>query len=137
MTRVLFDVNVVLDVLANRAPFAEDSAKALGLAEAGLVTGLVAAHTITTLHYLLERDLGSQRTRKVLGDLLRIVEVAPVDGERIRHALALGWRDFEDAVQASCAENEECDFLVTRDKAGFKKAIVRIAGPGELLALVG
>jgi len=137
MTRVLFDVNVVLDVLANRAPFAEDSAKALGLAEAGLVAGLVAAHTITTLHYLLERDLGPQRTRKVLGDLLRIVEIAPVDGERIRHALALGWRDFEDAVQASCAENEECDFLVTRDKAGFKKAIVRIAGPGELLALVG
>jgi len=136
MKRALFDVNVILDVLGDRTPFAEDSARALGLAEASLIEALVAAHTITTLHYLLERELGAARTRRVLADLLRIVEVAPVDDERIRHALALGWRDFEGALQAVCAEKEDCDFLVTRDKAGFKKATTRVVAPGELFALL-
>jgi predicted nucleic acid-binding protein len=136
MTRVFFDVNVILDVLANRLPFAEDSGKALGLAETRLVEGIVAAHTMTTLHYLLERDLGTARTRKVLGDLLRVVGVASVDDARIRHALALGWRDFEDALQSVCAEQENCDYLVTRDKVGFKKATTHVVTPGELLALL-
>jgi predicted nucleic acid-binding protein len=136
MTRVFFDVNVILDVLANRLPFAEDSGKALGLAETRLVEGIVAAHTMTTLHYLLERDLGTARTRKVLADLLRVVGVASVDDARIRHALALGWRDFEDALQSVCAEQENCDYLVTRDKVGFKKATTRVVTPGELLALL-
>jgi len=136
MTRVLFDVNVLLDVLGNRPPYAEDSAKALGLAEASLVRGIVAAHTMTTLHYLLERDLGATRTRKVMADVLRIVTVATVNDERVRYALALGWRDFEDALQAVCAEGENCDYLVTRDKVGFKKATTRVVTPGELLALL-
>ena len=136
MTRALFDVNVVLDVLANRVPHVDDSAKALGLAETGLLEGVVAAHTLTTLHYLLERDLGAVRARRVLADLLRVVRVAAVDEGRIRQALALGWRDFEDALQAVCAEGEECEYLVTRDKAGFKKAAIRVVTPGELLALL-
>ncbi|MHB1193838.1 MAG: PIN domain-containing protein [Longimicrobiales bacterium] len=136
MTRVFFDVNVILDVLADRLPFAEDSGKALGLAETRFVEGIVAAHTMTTLHYLLERDLGTARTRKVLADLLRVVGVASVDDARIRHALALGWRDFEDALQSVCAEQENCDYLVTRDKVGFKKATTRVVTPGELLALL-
>ena len=136
MTRVLFDVDVVLDVLANRLPFAEHSSKALALAEAGVITGLIAAHTVTTLHYLLRRDLGSSRTKTILGDLLRVVDVAPVDDERIRLALAMGWRDFEDAVQAACAEKAECDFLVTRNKNDFKKATTPVVEPAELLALI-
>jgi len=91
---------------------------------------------MTTLHYLLEGDLGTARTRKVMADLLRVVGVASVDDARIRHALALGWRDFEDALQSVCAEQENCDYLVTRDKVGFKKATTRVVTPGELLALL-
>jgi len=133
--RVLFDVNVVLDVLADREPFAEESSTALGLAETGAVEGVIAAHTVTTLYYLLERELGVARSRRALTALLSFLEVEAVDGDRIRHALGMAWRDFEDAVQAACAESSKADFLVTRDAKGFGKSAVRPLSPAELIAL--
>lgn len=135
--RVLFDLNVVLDVLANRRPFAEHSAVALGLAETGRVEGVLAAHTVTTLHYLLERELGSRRARQTLTALLSFLEVEPVDGDRLRHALGMAWSDFEDAVQAACAESSRAEYLVTRDGKGFRKSAVRPVSPAELVAIQG
>jgi hypothetical protein len=66
---------------------------------------------------------------------MQIVSIVPVDEDRIRYALALDWPDFEDAVQASCAEKAKADFIVTRDKRGFRGALVSVVTPGELLAL--
>lgn len=136
MIRVLLDVNVVLDVLADREPFAADAQAVLGLAEHGVIEGLVAAHTVTTLHYLLAKHLGRAKTKRVLSDLLQILGVVGVDEDRLRHALAMDWPDFEDAVQAACAEKAEVTYLATRDKKGFKRAVSRVVTPGELLALI-
>jgi len=134
--RVLLDINVVLDVLANREPFVDEAEAILRQVEARAIEGLVAAPTLTTLHFLLARHLGKAKVHKVLTDLLHVVRVVPVDEDRIRHALALNWTDFEDAVQAACAEKAEADYLVTRDKKGFKKSPVKVVTPAELLALV-
>ena len=136
MTRVLLDINVVLDVLASREPFADDAEAVLRHVEAGSIEGLVAAHTITTLHFLLAKNIGKAKARKVLTDLLHVVGVVPVDEDRVRHALALNWADFEDAVQAACAEKAEADYLVTRDKKGFRQSPVKTVTPAELLALI-
>lgn len=65
-----------------------------------------------------------------------MIRVVPVDEDRIRHALALDWTGFEDAVQAACAEKAEADYLVTRDKRGFKKSPVKTVTAPELLALI-
>ena len=136
MKRILLDVNVVLDVLADRKPFAEEATALFGMIETGAVHGFIAAHTVTTLHYLLAQHLGKARTRRVLMDLLQLLRVVEVDEDRLRHALGLNWADFEDAVQAACAEKAEVDYLVTRDKKGFKKSAVRPVTPSELLALI-
>jgi len=135
MTRILLDIDVILDVLADREPFVDDAEAVLRQVEARALEGLVAAHTITTLHFLLAKHLGKAKVRKVLTDVLHVVRVVPVDEDRIRHALALNWNDFENAVQAACAENAEADYLVTRDKRGFKKSAVKVVTPAELLAL--
>ncbi len=136
MTRVLVDVNVLLDVLADREPFADDAQAVLARIEEGTLEGLVAAHTMTTLHYLLSKHLGKARSRRALLDLLQLLRVVAVDEDRLRHALGLNWADFEDAVQAACAEKAEADYLVTRDKRGFKKSPVKTVTPPELLALI-
>jgi len=136
VTRVLIDVNVILDVLAEREPFVEDSQAVLQLVEAGIVEGVLAAHSVTTLHYLLSKHLSRGRARKTLEDLLHILRVEAVDEDRVRHALAMNWTDFEDAVQAACAEKAEADYLVTRDKKGFKRSVVRSITPAELVAIV-
>ncbi len=136
MTRVLVDVNVLLDVLADREPFAADAQAVLARIEEGTLEGLVAAHTMTTLHYLLLKHLGKARSRRALLDLLQLLRVVAVDEDRLRHALGLNWADFEGAVQAACAEKAEADYVVTRDKRGFAKSAVKPISPAELLVLL-
>lgn len=136
MTRVLIDIDVVLDVLADRRPFVDESAAVLAAVESRELRGLLAAHTITPLHFLLAEHMGKSRARKVVTDLLHIVQLVPVDEDRIRHALTVTWPDFEDAVQAACAEHADADYLVTRNKRGFRKSAVQPVTPAELLALL-
>lgn len=135
--KLLLDVNVLLDVLADRAPYSDDAAAVLSLIESGRAEGVIAAHTVTTLFYFLDRDLGPKAARKAVMDLLRLVRVVPVDHDRILQALALGWRDFEDAVQAACAAKAEADYIVTRDETGFARADIEPVSPAELLLAFG
>src|SRR5438876_595955 len=93
--RVLFDLNVILDVLQRREPFYAMSARVLACAETGRVEGLVAAHSLTTLFYLVSRDLSADQARVALSELLRFLSVAAVDGPVIEQALGLPYPDFE------------------------------------------
>jgi hypothetical protein len=52
MRRVLFDINVILDVLLDRKPYADASAAAWAAIEIGIADGLLAAHAVTTIDYL-------------------------------------------------------------------------------------
>ena len=54
--KVLFDLNIILDVLQEREPFYESSAQLLAHAETGEIQGFVAPHSLTTLFYLVQKD---------------------------------------------------------------------------------
>jgi predicted nucleic acid-binding protein len=135
MTRVLIDLDVILDVLFQREPHYKEAAILFRRIESGDFSGYVAAHSVTTLYYLAAKRLGRAKCRELLIDVLQLFEVVPVDGDSLRHALGLGWKDFADAVQAACAEAAAADYLATRDKKGFRTAATRVLTPGELVAL--
>jgi predicted nucleic acid-binding protein len=135
--KLFIDTNVVLDVLAQREPWFADSARLLAHIEQGGGSGHIAAHTLTTLHYLLARHLGQQKTAAVLIELTTLIRVEPVDHQILQQALALGWRDFEDAVQAVTAAQCQADYLVTRNPRDFKQSLVPVITPSEFLALLG
>lgn len=134
--KLFIDTNVVLDVLAQREPWFNDSACLLAHVEQGGATGHIAAHTLTTLHYLLARHLGQQKTAAVLIDLTGLLRVESVDHQVLQQALALGWRDFEDAVQAVTAAQCQADYLVTRNPRDFRQSLVPVITPSEFLALL-
>ncbi len=134
--KLFIDTNVVLDVLAQREPWFRDSARLLAHIEQGGATGHIAAHTLTTLHYLLAKHLGQQKTAAVLIDLTAMLRVEPVDHAVLQQALALGWRDFEDAVQAVTAAQCQADYLVTRNPRDFRQSLVPVITPSEFLALI-
>lgn len=134
--KLFIDTNVVLDVLAQREPWFGDSARLLAHIEQGGASGHIAAHTLTTLHYLLARHLGQQKTAAVLIDLTAMLRVEPVDHQVLQQALSLGWRDFEDAVQAVTAAQCQADCLVTRNPRDFRQSLVPVITPSEFLALL-
>ncbi len=135
--KVLFDLNIILDVLQKREPFYADSARALACAETGRVQGLVAPHSLTTLFYLVAKDQSPGAARVTLTGLLQFLSVAPLDGTNIEQALNLPYRDFEDAVQMASAAQCKAEYLVTRNERDFQPALVTVLGPVELIALFG
>ncbi|RME40473.1 MAG: PIN domain-containing protein [Caldilineae bacterium] len=134
--RILLDVNVVLDVLAKREPHYRTSAQVWAIVETGIVEGFLAAHSITTLYYLLSRHIGTQQAHVALEKILQVFSVATVDQRVILQALALRWPDFEDAVQMAAAIGANADYLITRNPKDFKADFLPVLQPGELLALL-
>jgi len=134
--KVLFDLNVILDVLQRREPFYPMSARVLASAESGQVEGLVAAHSLTTLFYLVARDQSPEQARVILGEILRFLSVAGVDGAVIEQALNLPYRDFEDAVQMMAAVQAGSAYLGTRNVPDYRAGPLPALQPAELLALL-
>lgn len=136
MTRILVDVNVVLDALLVRPPHSDAATRLWTAIEKGQAEGLVPAHGVTTLYYLLGRAKGAASAGRAIGDLLAVFKVASVDQTVLQRALALAWPDFEDAVCAAAAEAAGCNLIVTRDPAGFKGSPVPPVDAATSLALI-
>jgi predicted nucleic acid-binding protein len=136
MKRLLFDTNVILDVLLDRQPHAEASAASWAAVENGSAEGLLAAHAATTIHYLIRKEKGNARAKRTVAAILRVFQVAPVDGPVIREALELPFSDFEDAVTAAAARVAGCDYIVTRDPKGFRESSLRALTPEAILPLL-
>jgi predicted nucleic acid-binding protein len=134
--RVLIDLNAILDTLQKREPFYAASARALACAETRLVEGLVSAHSLTTLFYLIAKDQSTARARVSLTELLQFLTVAAVDQATIEGTLNLSYPDFEDAVQMMAAVQAEAQYLVTRNVKDFQAGPLPALLPAELLTLV-
>jgi predicted nucleic acid-binding protein len=136
MKRILFDTNVVLDVLLDRQPYVEASAAAWAAVETGISEGMLAAHAVTTIHYLVRKEKGNVRARRIMSAILRVFGVAAVDGAVVQEALQLPFSDFEDAVTAAAGRLAGCEYIVTRDPKGFRGSPVRSLTPEALVPLL-
>lgn len=135
-TQVLFDLNIILDVLQEREEFYDYSARLLAMAETGGIQGWLAAHSITTLFYLIAKDRSPEQARVTLTSLLQFLKIAPVDQNTIEQALNLPYRDFEDAIKMMAALQIRADYLLTRNVKDYQPAPLDVIQPVELLAIL-
>ncbi len=129
--KVLFDTNVVLDLLLDREPWAVTAAQLFSRVERGSLEGYLCATTVTTVHYLATKAVGSKQARAEIRKLLALCAVAPVDQRVLQRAVELDFSDFEDAVIHEAARRMSVEVVVTRDLQGFKKATITILSPEE------
>jgi predicted nucleic acid-binding protein len=90
---------------------------------------------VTTIHYLVRKEMRAAKAAEVISAILRVFEVATVDSAVIREALGLPCADFEDAVTAAAARLARCDYILTRDPKGFRGSSVRPLTPEMALPL--
>ncbi|MBC8333561.1 MAG: PIN domain-containing protein [Anaerolineae bacterium] len=135
-TRILIDLNIILEVLQRREPFYAASAQLLAAAETGRLHASIAAHSVTTLFYLIAKDQSAQRARVILSDLLQFLQVASVTPATIEQALALPMTDFEDAVQLAAALEARADYLITRNIKDYPEYRIPVLQPAEFLTLL-
>ncbi|MFZ0548825.1 MAG: PIN domain-containing protein [Candidatus Promineifilaceae bacterium] len=133
---ILVDLNVIIDVVQIRQPFYKDSAALLDAVVRKKADGWLAAHSLTTLFYIIGRYHNRAAAATILTTLLQSFTVAPVDDAVIRKALSWGWTDFEDAVQMAAADAVKTDYLITRNLADFQSGPIPVIQPTTFLALL-
>lgn len=131
--RILFDTNVVLDLLLDRKPFVEQAQVLFDKVEANELKGYLGATTITTLDYLLHKALSAQEATQTIKSLLKLFEISPVNRLVLENALNSRFLDFEDAVLHASAIHADVQAIVTRDEKGFRNAQLPVYSPEALL----
>lgn len=134
--KILFDTNVVLDVLLNRAPHAPVAIALFSAVEKQIIQGFLCATTLTTVDYLATKAIGKAEAKIAVRGLLALFSIADVNQKVLEAAIFSDFADFEDAVlyQAGCYA--EVDAVVTRNGKDFKTAERPIYSPDELWNMI-
>ncbi len=134
--RVLVDINIILDVLIRREPHFSASSEVWAAIETGKIEGVLAAHSVTTLFYLMSRHANWRTATNTVAMTMKVFSVASVDEETLKRALAWNWKDFEDAVQMATAVNTNADYLISRNPRDFEQQPVPVLQPAALPPLL-
>lgn len=134
--KILFDTNIVLDVLMDRLPYSDAATVLFSKVEDGSVMGYLCGTTITTVHYLAAKTIGTVRAREEIKSILSLFEVAPVNRHVLEAALAAGFDDFEDAVIHEAARHVGAEAIVTRNQKDFKASRIPVYTSEEMAKIV-
>lgn len=131
--KILVDTNVILDVLCNRAEFAEDSARVWKYCETEQIEGYISALSVPNIVYIMRKELNPQKTGQLIRQIMTIFHVADLRAGDLLDAAGMESSDFEDAVQICQAFRIRADYIVTRNIRDFRDSRVPALKPAELL----
>lgn len=134
---VLFDTNIILDILEKRLPFYDASQSALELCISGEVTGYIALHSISNIFYILRKRYSATDRKKLLLNIIDLLKIANADHKSVRNALEReDFSDFEDCLQDECAKQIHADYIVTRNINDFSTSDIPAITPENLLKII-
>jgi len=131
--RVLIDTNIVLDVLLDRAPWADAASQIWDACDSGRLAGYLPASALTDIFYIARRATNISTAQVAVGLCLATFALCPVDRPTPEQATTLQGGDFEDNVQIACAVLGNCDAIVTRNPRDFAASPLPVRSPDELL----
>jgi len=134
--KILFDTNIVLDVLMDRLPHSDVAVELFSMVEDGTIIGYLCGTTITTVFYLASKTVGTETAHVEIKKLLSLFEVAPVNRHVLESALAVDFNDFEDAVIHEAACHVGADAIVTRNQKDFKKSRISVYSSEEMAKIL-
>jgi len=131
--KIVFDTNIILDVLQIREPHFQLSANLFDSVVNQSLQGYLCATTLTTIDYLMAKQYGKLQAREFIVELLDVFLIAEVNQTVLKNASLSNFDDFEDAVLYQSGVFIEADGFVTRNIKDFKTALLPIYSPNELL----
>ena len=140
--RVLFDTNVIIDVLQNREPWSLDGIMLFHAVADRRIIGCITAKQIADIHFISkkqfsETDNADSKCRSIITGLLSLFELLDTLAADCQNAVFYENNDYEDAIMITTAVRCKVDCIVTRDGRRFKSAPQDILTPGELLERLG
>lgn len=127
--RLLYDTNVVFDVLERRTPHYSASLQMIKLAQRATVEAALASHTIANIFYKYQKAIIPDLKDRFLNDF----EIVCGNANLVRASLNLGFRDLEDALQVAAAMAWKSAFIITRNERDFKLSPIPALSPSAYL----
>jgi predicted nucleic acid-binding protein len=130
----LIDTNVALDVLLNQTPFYTNSRAVFELAEQKRITGYISASAVTDIFYKENKKIKDrEKVYQAIETHADLFLIVPVSESTIIDALALRWKDFEDAVQFTVAKENGIVNIITRNEADFETSVIPCMSPTDFI----
>jgi predicted nucleic acid-binding protein len=135
MTKVFVDTDVCIDLLSGRKPFNNTAEILFSLADNKKVKIYVSSLSFSNIDYVLRSQYSPTHSRQLIGKFKTLVNVLPVDSKTIDLAIASDFNDFEDAIQHSCAIENNLTTIITRNLKDYKKAAIAVLTTETFIAL--
>ncbi|OEF96804.1 PIN domain-containing protein [Desulfuribacillus alkaliarsenatis] len=134
--KILFDTNIILDVLQKRDPFYIHSSAVLRMVETKQVKGFITANSVTDIYYILNRTIKDKKAvYSALIILLQVVDIIDVTSADVKSALRHDVIDFEDELISVCASRAKINYIISRNTEDFVDSLVNTITPEQFLEL--
>ena len=132
--KLLFDTNVLLDVLLERPDpqWGIDAALSISSAKKLNLEICLAAISVPTVAYVI-RNVPPMEKKRRISLLLSGIRILPSTEAHVAFALKSAFRDVEDAMQYACAKEHGCQLILTRDLKDFKDSDIHALTPAQFL----
>ena len=97
------------------------------------IAAFITATTVTNIYYIARKEKGKNETLGFIKSILEFIDIADVNKSVILNALELGYRDFEDAIQDSSAQNIDISIIITRNEKDFMSSKLNVNNPKTFL----
>ena len=134
--KILFDTNIILDVLLLRKPYYTSATFLLSEVEQRKIEGYLCPTTITTIGCLVSKVKRADEAKEIIKNLLNIFKLTRLNKSILENACSHKISDFEDAVLHESANFSNLDCIVTRNLNDFKFASIKIYDPEELIGIL-
>lgn len=119
--KLFVDTNIFLDVLLNRERHFKSSKLIMDVILLDSeVDGFLSETSISNIVYIAKRaKLSDRKVQKFLLEILSFYNISHPSKATIIHTIKSGHKDLEDSLQIAGAIEDECEYLITRDKKDF------------------
>ena len=135
--KLSLDTNVIIDLLADRKPYSNAAYIIFKKAKMNKWMLYTSTSSILTAFYILEKQLSSKKSNQAIKVIISRLEINDLSKDELVNALNSKTADLEDASEIECAiKIENINYIITRDKKGFKHSPINVLTPNELLCTV-
>lgn len=133
---LFLDTNILFDAVLAGRPESDEACRVLQRCNSGTGDMAFAASTsLKDVYYIMAKRVGKKEALEAIKHLMDLIVVAPISFEDCDISLNSNEPDFEDGLIRACAELNDADIILTRDKAAFQKSFVRSMTCAEYLAI--
>ncbi len=134
--KLFFDTDVLLDVTLNRAD-CDVTVQVIARARKNNFVTCTSSICIANIYYITRKLLSRKSAESAVQFWLEEMDILTPGKSQLIQATALGFNDWEDAVQLVTARSKNCTHVVTRNGKDYAKASeIQVIDPKDMLILL-